>query len=70
MKLNGKSENNSSLSTQGRIIRRCLGMLGTVLLVILLNGCASIATSKDPDPYKYNPATGYPVVGGPSFGDF
>jgi len=63
MKPDRISENDSNLSTQGRRLRRCLGMLGAVFLVILLNGCASMATSENADSSQYNPNTGYPAVG-------
>jgi uncharacterized protein YceK len=43
-------------------------MLGAALLVMLFNGCASVATSTASDPWQYNPNTGYPVVGGPFWG--
>ena len=65
---NGRSKCGSSLATQGERIRRCLGMFAAALLVILLNGCASVATSAAHEPWQFNPNTGYPAVGGPSCG--
>lgn len=44
--------------------RAPLMVLGAVLVVIVLNGCAS-TNVEDCDPYKYNPNTGYPFIGGP-----
>jgi len=38
--------------------------LCAVMVVILLSGCASPSVG-DCDPYKYDPNTGYPFVGGP-----
>jgi hypothetical protein len=70
MKLNGISKDDSSVSTQGRPIRRFLGMLGAALLVMLLNRCASVRGSGAPDPWHYNPSTGYSAVGGPCSGRF
>jgi len=64
MKSNVLSENLSLSTRKMRILRR-FGILPAALLVILLNGCASIGPSKDPDPYQYNPHTGYPFIGGP-----
>ena len=67
-KPDARSQSDSSLSPQGRRIRCCLGMLGVALLVMLVNGCASVATSVASDPWQYNPNTGYPAVGGPTWG--
>lgn len=64
----GRSECDSSLAIEGERIRRCVGILAASLLVILLNGCASVATSAAHEPWKFNPNIGYPAVGGPSFG--
>ena len=65
MKLSVASKGNSSV----RRIQRALGLLGIVNLLVLLNGCASVPTSEEPDPYTYNPTTDYPLVGGPSWGE-
>jgi hypothetical protein len=51
-----------------RRLRRRLVLLGAVALVSALTGCTSIETSENPDPYQYNPNTGYPAIGGPSWG--
>jgi len=40
-------------------------MFAAALLVLVLNGCASLAASRDPDPWQFNANTGYPAVGGP-----
>jgi hypothetical protein len=68
MKPDGRSQSDSSLATQREGARCCLGILGAVLLVMLLNGCASVAPSVASDPWQYNPNTGYPAVGGPTWG--
>ena len=39
--------------------------LGAVMAMILLSGCASTSLHGDSDPWKYNPDSGYPGVGGP-----
>jgi hypothetical protein len=44
--------------------------LGAVLAMILLSGCASASLQANSDPWQYNPTTGYPVVGGPRWGDW
>jgi len=67
MKPDGR-KSDSRLATQGERIPCCLGMLGAALLVTLLNGCASVGTSVASDPWQYNPNTGYPAVGGPTWG--
>lgn len=38
--------------------------LAAILFVIISAGCAS-TNVEDTDPYKYNPNTGYPFIGGP-----
>ena len=38
--------------------------LAALLVVIISSGCAS-TNVEDSDPYKYNPNTGYPFIGGP-----
>jgi len=65
MKPDGRSESESKLATRRRRLRHWLGALGAVLVVILLNGCASIGAYGDAGPWQYNPNTGYPAVGGP-----
>ena len=65
MKLSIASKGNSNL----RRIQLALGVIGMACLLVLLNGCASVAASEEPDPYTYNPNTDYPLVGGPSYGD-
>lgn len=44
--------------------RAPLVVLGAVMLVIVLSGCAS-TNVEDYDSLKYNPNTGYPFIGGP-----
>ncbi|MDQ1390887.1 MAG: hypothetical protein QOF56_4341 [Acidobacteriaceae bacterium] len=41
-----------------------LATLAALLLIILMSGCAS-TNLDDSDPFKYNPNTGYPYIGGP-----
>jgi len=41
-----------------------LATVAALLLVLLMSGCAS-TNWNDGDPYKYNPQTGYPFIGGP-----
>lgn len=67
MKFHGQSKREASLA-QGKRIRRGFGLLGAALAVMLLNGCASVGSSEASDLYQYNPNTGYPAVGGPSWG--
>jgi hypothetical protein len=45
-----------------------LMLLCAVMAMILLGGCASTSVQGDSDPWKYNPDTGFPAVGGPSWG--
>jgi len=40
-------------------------LLGAVIAMVLLSGCASASGRWDSDPWTYNPGTGYPAVGGP-----
>ena len=65
MKLSITSKRNSNLCR----IQRALGLLGIVNLLVLLNGCASVPASEEPDPFTYNPNTDYPLVGGPAWGE-
>ncbi len=51
--------------THGNRVRRGLGTVGAVLLLMLLNGCASVTGSAGADLGHYNVVTGYPAVGGP-----
>lgn len=44
-------------------------ILGAICLLTLLGGCSSLADSQGPDPTKYNAETGYPAIGGPTWGD-
>lgn len=56
---------------EGKNVRLCLAMLGAVLSVMLLDGCASMGGSEEPgqpSPFQYNPTTGYPAIGGPTWG--
>jgi len=41
--------------------------LGAVMAMVLLSGCASTPATQEGDLYQYNPATGYPAVGGPNW---
>ena len=50
-------------SGYGRGVQGGLVVLGAILLVILVNGCASFAGSGDYDPWQYNPNTGAPHFG-------
>lgn len=70
MKTCTRLNRDSNRSTDQKRIRLGLGIVGVVLLVMLVNGCASISGSGEPDQNKYNHDTGYPAVGGPSFGHF
>jgi hypothetical protein len=63
MKPRSKSDSGSNHSEHASSIQRCILIAGAVCLVILLNGCASARDSVGPDPWHYNPNTGYPVVG-------
>jgi len=65
MKLNGISKTSSNHATR---VGGLFTVLGAALLVMLLNGCASVHSARDPDPCTYNPITGYPAVGGSSWG--
>ena len=65
MKLSITSKGNSSVHR----IQLALGVIGMACLLVLVNGCASVPVSEEPDPYTYNPTTDYPLVGGPSWGD-
>jgi hypothetical protein len=38
--------------------------LGAVMAVIALSGCATADYQANSDPPRYNPVSGYPVVGG------
>jgi len=42
-----------------------LMLLGAIMAIILLSGCASVRVQGDSDPWKYNTNTGWPAVGGP-----
>ena len=64
------SRQNSRPSPARERTHRAVRMLGAIGLILLLNGCASMATSDDLDSYKYNPNTDYPAVGGPTYGHF
>ncbi len=65
MKTHGKSDNGWGLPNHGR---KVFGIVGPALLLILINGYASVSGSKDGDPWPYNYNTGYPAVGGPTWG--
>jgi hypothetical protein len=78
MKRHHKSDIDS-VRAHGQRIRRSLAIVGAVSLVFLLNGCASTGSfsgasadnsgsvsstgSGDPNPWSYDPNTGYPAVG-------
>jgi len=64
MKTHGKSDNGSGLPNH-RSSGVGFGIVGAVLLLILINGCASTRDSKDADPWQYNYNTGYLAVGSP-----
>ena len=70
MKPHIKSDHDSSPSDPKTKIQCNLAMFVAALLVLVLNGCASQAASRDPDPWQYNANTGYPAVGGPRWGHF
>ena len=42
-----------------------LMVLGAILAMALLSGCASPNVQSDSGPWNYNPETGYPASGGP-----
>jgi len=65
MKPHIKSDHDSSPSDRKTKIQCSLAMFAAALLVLVLNGCASLAASRDPDPWQFNANTGYPAVGGP-----
>ena len=64
MKTHGQSDNGSRIPNHTRRDAG-FGIIGAVLLLILINGCASTRDSKDADPWQYNYNTGYPAVGSP-----
>ena len=39
-------------------------VVGAIMALALLSGCASAPAGGSTDPYEYNTATGYPAVGG------
>jgi hypothetical protein len=46
--------------------RTSLKPVSILLLAVffaLLTGCSTVPTAEGPDPYQYNPNTGYPAVG-------
>jgi hypothetical protein len=45
--------------------RAGLALLSAVMAMILLSGCVSASVRGDSDPWRYNPNTGYPLIGGP-----
>jgi len=51
-------------------IRIAVLLLAISTILVLANGCASVSSQTDSDPWQYNPNTGYPAVGGPSWGRF
>ncbi len=59
-------EDGNTLPSKPKASRPCapLMALGAVLVVIVLNGCASTNAEAN-DPYKYNRNTDYPFTGGP-----
>jgi hypothetical protein len=58
----------SRASALSRRLHAHLLILGAALAMLLLSGCASTNVRGDSDPWQYNPNTGYPAVGGPSWG--
>jgi hypothetical protein len=70
MKPHHKSMSDSNDLHHRAKIRRALGIIGVVAMTVLVSGCASIATSDKADPWQFNAQTGYPAVGGPSWGRF
>ena len=66
MKPNSLSKKNSNLSK----FQRAFVMLGVACVIVLLNGCAAVTSSEEPEPFSYNPHTGYPMVGGPALEAF
>ena len=48
-------------------VQAWLVLLGALMAMIVLSGCASSSVQADADPWAYNHNTGYPFVGGPSF---
>jgi hypothetical protein len=44
-----------------------LMLLGAIMAIILISGCASARVQGDSDPWKYNANTAYPAVGGPQW---
>jgi hypothetical protein len=70
MKPIGVKNRESSLPPRTNAIRRALGIVGIAALLILINGCACLAPSREAERWQYNPTTGYPAVGSQSFGKF
>jgi len=46
-----------------------LMVLGAIIAMALLSGYASPHAQGNSDPWKYNPNTGYPALGGPRWID-
>jgi len=51
------------LAVPAKGIRQGIVALGAAMVLVLLNGCASVPVQADSDPWHYNPNTGYPAVG-------
>jgi len=64
------AEGNSLKSNASTVMRVSLLVLCAAGALALLTGCASARVQEDADPWQYNPNTGYPAVGGPSWGHF
>ena len=47
------------LTPAGRRAHRAVGIVGAMLVAVLLNGCATIETSGNPDTSDYNSVTDY-----------
>jgi thioredoxin 1 len=51
------------LAVPAKGIRPGIVALGAAMVLVLLNGCASVPVQADSDPLQYNSSTGYPAVG-------
>jgi hypothetical protein len=67
MKPIGVTNREFSLPPSTKRIRRALGIVGIAALLILINGCAGLAPSREAEQSQYNPTTGYPAVGDRGF---
>lgn len=67
MPSNNKSRSREYTSRTDSNANRSLAQLlalSAILVLLVASGCASTNVD-DSDPYKYNPNTGYPFIGGP-----